>query len=331
MSSIRHASADEKPGDGNVLRLVRANVRLLIPGAGLIVLLAIFGVLSPEFLTLANAVNILLDTSVLLVLSLAATAVILTGAIDLSIGSTLALSAFVGAMACEAADSNLPLLVIPFVGLICGFLNGVVVAYLRLPSFLVTLGSYFIYNGMANYWAGGQPVTIPQGGVSTWFAGFVGAFPMVAVWALAVFAVAVLVFRYVRYGRYILAVGGNEKTSRLTGVPVDRVKLYAFTGAGLLAGIAAVLQITKVQSASPDMGMPFLLPAIAAVVMGGTPLTGGVGGPLRTLLGVLVIGVLTNGMVMVAVNPYLQNVIEGAVVVVAVALTMKRSRSVVVK
>ena len=114
-------------------------------------------------------------------------------------------------------------------------------------------------------------------------------------------------------------------------MPVDRVKLYAFTGAGLLAGLAAVLQITKVQSASPDMGMPFLLPAIAAVVMGGTPLTGGVGGPLRTLLGVLVIGVLTNGMVMVAVNPYLQNVIEGAVVIVAVALTMKRSRSVVVK
>lgn len=303
----------------------------LAPFLGLLALVILFSVTSDYFLTWDNMINVLLDSSVLLVLTLAATVVILTGGIDLSIGSTLAFCAFAGAMMSTAVGNNTPLFVVPLIGLACGFLNGAVVAYLRLPSFLVTLGSYFIYDGLANYAAGGAPVTIPWGGTAMVFSGFVLGVPVVTIWALAALALAIIMFRYLPYGRYIYAVGGNERTARLTGVPVDRVKLIAFTLAGLLAGLAGVLQITKVQSASPGMGQVFLLPAIAAVVMGGTPLTGGVGGPLRSLLGVLFIGILTNGMILNAIDPFLQNVIQGVVVVAAVALTMDRRKSIVVK
>ena len=306
-------------------------MRTMVPVFGLVVMVVFFSIVSEPFLSWANAKNILLDSSVLLVLALAGTTVILTGGIDLSVGSTLALCAYAGAMMSAHYGNNVPLLVVPLIGILCGFINGMLVAWARLPSFLVTLGTYFVYNGLANYAAGGRPITIPFGGVARWFSGFVGGFPVVTMWAVLMLALAAVAFRYTRYGRYIYAVGGNERTAKLTGIPVARVKLFAFTAAGLLAGLAAVLQITKIQSASPGMGEMFLMPAIAAVVMGGTPLTGGVGGPFRTLLGVLVIGILTNGMIMLAINPYLQNVILGIVVIAAVALTMDRSKSVIVK
>jgi ribose transport system permease protein/putative xylitol transport system permease protein len=305
--------------------------RRLAPVAGLVVIVAVFSFFSSQFLTVGNLDNVLLDSSVLLIISLAATVVILTGSIDLSVGSTLAMCAYMGAMLSSRADDNWPLLVVPLVGIVCGAVNGALVAFARLPSFLVTLGTYFVYDGLANYFAGGQPVSIPFGGVADWFAGFVFGFPIVTLWALLTLALATAGFRYTRLGRYIYAVGGNEKTARLTGVPVDRVKFYSFCLSGLLAGLAGLLQITKIESASPGMGQLFLLPSIAAVVMGGTPLSGGVGGPMQSLLGVLVIGILTNGMILTAVNPFLQNVVEGVVVVVAVAVTMNRQKSTVVK
>jgi ribose transport system permease protein len=329
------AEVRNKPLGGFTLEGLRAfasrHWNSLTPLLGLAVMIIIFSLISEEFLTWENMVNVLLDSSVLLVLALASTTVILMGSIDLSVGSTLALCAYVGAIMAQQSGSNAPLVLVPLVGLCCGLINGLLVALLRLPSFLVTLGSYFVYDGMADYFAGGQPVTIMNGGASNWFAGDIAGFPAVTIWAVLALVLAVLGFRYLRFGRYIYAIGGNEKTARLSGVPVKRVKIYAFAVAGILAGLAGLLEITKVQSASPEMGQMFLLPAIAAVVMGGTPLSGGVGSPLRSLLGVLVIAILTNGMILTAVNPYLQNVIEGAVVVAAVAMTMDRRKSAIVK
>jgi ribose transport system permease protein/putative xylitol transport system permease protein len=290
-----------------------------------------FTIMSPEFLTVGNALNILLDSSVLMILALASTIIILMGSIDLSIGSTLALCAFSGALLAQQTGDNNVLLLVPVVGLVCGLLNGLGIAFLRLPSFLVTLGSYFVYNGLANYFSGGQPVTLPSGGPLAWFSGTVGGFPVIALWAIVVLAIVYLVFRYTKGGRYVYAIGGNEKTARLAGAPVRRVKVWAFAAAGTLAGLAALLQLAKLQSASPEMGAPYMLPAIAAVVMGGTPLTGGIGGALRTVVGVLVIAILSNGMVLGAINPHLQNVIQGLVVVAAVAVTMDRRRADVVK
>lgn len=310
---------------------VRGHWSTLTPIAALVVMLIGFSLMSPQFLTLGNAVNILFDSSVLLVLALASTLIILMGSIDLSVGSTLALSAFAGALLARSTDNYWVLLILPLVGLVCGLLNGLGVAFLRLPSFLVTLGTYFIYNGLANYFSDGQPVTLRSLAPLTWFSGKVGGFPVIAIWAIAALIVVALVTRYTRGGRYLYAIGGNEKTATLVGAPVRRVKVGAFAAAGTLAGLAALMQVAKLQSASPDMGESYMLPAIAAVVMGGTPLTGGVGGPLRSLIGVLVIAILSNGMVLGAVNPHLQDVVQGLVVIAAVAVTIDRRRKEVVK
>ncbi|MGO9995955.1 MAG: ABC transporter permease [Steroidobacteraceae bacterium] len=305
--------------------------RQLAPSVGLFLMVLVFSVLSENFFSFGNFINLLLDSSVLLIIAIASTAVILTGAIDLSVGSTLALCAYVGAMLSVHFDSTTPLILMPMIGLGCGLINGLLVAYGRLPSFLVTLGTYFVFDGLADYFAGGQPVTIPYGGVADLFTGFLARVPIVTIWASVVLVVAIGVLKYTKWGRYIYAVGGNEKTAKLVGVPVKPVKVYAFATAGFLSGLAGILQIVKIQSASPGMGQPFLLPSIAAVVMGGTPLSGGIGGPLQSLLGVLVIAILTNGMIMTAVNPFLQNVTEGVVVIVAVALTMNRRSAHIVK
>jgi ribose transport system permease protein len=310
--------------------LVASRWQTLAPFVVLVALIVVFGVLQPIFLTVDNSRNILTSSSVLLVLALGTTAVMLTGSIDLSVGSTLTLSAYAAALLAQHHGTGM-LLLAPLVGLACGVLNGVLVAYGRLPSFLVTLGGYFAYDGVASYISDGQPVGLPLGGISSYFGGVKGNVPIIFVWAVVVLIAIALVFRYTAFGRYLYAVGGNERTARLSGVRVERVKLYAFMLSGFLAGVAALLQVVRTQSASPSMGSAFLLLAIGSVVMGGTSLSGGSGGAANSIMGVLVIAILSNGMVLASVDPYIQNVVIGVVVVAAVAITMKRSRDDVIK
>ena len=311
----------------SVGRFVRDRWNILAPFVVLVLLLIGFSIVSPLFFTPENLFNILRSSAVLMVVALGTTVVVLTGGIDLSVGSTLTLSAYVGAMLANTTQSGNALIVVPLIGLACGLLNGLLVSYARLPSFLVTLGGYFAYDGIAGYISNGQPITLRSGGIGDWFQGSPGGVPALSIWAIAVLVVVVLLFRYTRLGRYIFAVGGNERTAKLVGVPASRVKFLAFAISGLLAGFAALMQVVRTQSASAGMGSPFLLLAIGAVVMGGTALSGGIGGPLYSMLGVLVISILSNGMVLGNVNPYLQNVILGSVVVAAVAVTKIQSRA----
>jgi ribose transport system permease protein len=310
---------------------ISKNWSTLGPFVALIVLIAAFGIADQRFLQFDNGLNILRQSSVLLVLALASTFVILMGSIDLSVGSVLTLAAYSGALMVQSTGSTALLLLLPLIGLACGLFNGLLVAYGRLPSFLVTLGTLFAFNGLAKYLSSGRPLALPGGGVGDWFTGSIGVFPIATIWAIIVLAAAFLAARNTRFGRYLYALGGNEKTARLSGVPANRYKLYAFMVAGFLAGFAGLLQLTRSHSASPDMGESFLLPALAAVVMGGTALAGGIGGPLRTVTGVLIIAILTNGMVITAVNPFLQNMIQGLVVIAAVAVTMDRRKEALVK
>lgn len=308
----------------------RSTWQMLAPAIVFAVLIIAFSIMSPVFLTLNNILNILQSSAVLLALALGTTAVMLTGSIDLSIGSVLSLSAYAGTLL-ATKHGNGWLLIIPVVGAGCGAISGFLVALGRLPSFLVTLGGYFAFDGVANYLAGGQPVTLMPSGVTTWFGGYIGRVPIITLWAVAVLIVVVLVYRYARAGRYAYAVGGNERTAWLAGLPVTRVKFYAFVVSGLLAGIGALLEVVRTQAATSEMGQPFLLLAIGAVVLGGTSLSGGTGGPANSVIGVLLIAILSNGMVLGNVNPYIQQVILGVVVVGAVAATIKRRQGETIK
>ena len=189
------------------------------------------------------------------------------------------------------------MLLLPLIGLACGFTNGAIIAFGRLPSFLVTLGSYFVFDGIANYMSNGQPVALPYPltGAATWFTGYAMSFPRVFIWAFGALVIAFIVFRYTKVGRHIYAVGGNEKTARLSGVMVEHVKVCALMISGCFAGIAGLLEVTRAQSASPEMGGPYLLPAIAAVVMGGTPLSGWNGWTAELCRWMLVLAILGNG------------------------------------
>jgi len=297
----------------------------------LVLLVLAFSLLNSSFFQLDNGLNILRQSAVLLVLAMASTLVILMGSIDLSVGSTLTLTAFSGALLVQNTGNGAMVLLIPIIGMVCGAFNGVLVAYGRLPSFLITLGTLYAFDGLANYLAGGRPIGLPFGGVGKIFTGTVAGLPVVALWAALVLLIVAIVARYTRFGRYLYAIGGNEKTARLSGVPATRYKLFAFVLAGFLAGVAGLLQLERAQSASPAMGSAFLLPAIAAVVMGGTTLSGGVGGPVRTVTGVFIIAILSNGMVIAAVDPFLQNVVQGLVVILAVAVTTDRSKLTIAK
>ncbi|MDQ4490808.1 ABC transporter permease [Sinomonas sp. ASV486] len=323
--------ATAEPRENKSLAFARRHWSTIAPIGALIALVIAFSLADPRFLQLENGLNILRQSSVLLVLALASTLIVLMGSIDLSIGSIVTLTGFTGALLARSTGDTSVLLLLPVIGLLCGLFNGALVAYGRLPSFLVTLGTLYAFAGIAHYMAGGRPIGLIGGGVGRIFTGSLGDFPIVALWAILVLIITVVVARYTRLGRYLYALGGNEKTARLSGVPVARYKVYAFMVAGLLAGFAGLLQLTRANSASPDMGAAFLLPAIAAVVMGGTPLSGGLGGPIRTITGVLIIAILGNGMVIAAVNPFLQNVIQGLVVIIAVAVTIDRRKMALVK
>ncbi len=301
------------------------------PFVALVVLVAFFGTTTSQFLTKTNGLNILSQSSVLLVIAVAATFPILMGSIDLSVGAVLTLSA---SMCAYLAQDWGPVafLLAPVVGLVCGAVNGVLISYVRLPSFLVTLGTMFAFNGVAALITDGQPVSIAQSELTTWVSGSVlWGIPNVALWSLLVFLLAVAFGRYTRHGRYMYAIGGNELTARLSGVPVDRTKVYAFCITGLLAGCAGILQAYRLSSSTPNLGDAFLLLGIAAVVMGGTPLSGGVGGPVRAIIGVLIIEILSDGMIIASVQTFVQNIVLGVVVILAVAVTLDRKKLDLVK
>jgi ribose transport system permease protein len=311
-----------------------ALVRLQSVGALFLMILALS--LHPEvsstFLSGENALNVLRQISINLCLSIGMTLVILSGGIDLSVGSVLA---FTGAVAAGLMKTGLELplfgVLVKFtvfgaivasitIGTLLGAFNGWVITRFKLPPFVATLGMLSVARGLTQLWTKGFPVT----GLGADF-GFIGTgrwlgLPMPAWISALLVAVFVVVTRKMRLGRYIYAVGGNERAAQLSGVNVRRVKLWVYTLAGGLAGVAGLLLTARLDSATPTAGMGYELDSIAAVVIGGTSLRGGRGHVVGTLLGCLIIGVLNNGLVLLEVSPLWQQVIKGLVILGAVAL-----------
>lgn len=335
--TMAFTKSETKPvtlSSGATNRLSRRKVlEKFLPFFALIGMVIIFGVGDASFLTASNLFNILRQSAVLLVAALGTTFIILMGCIDLSIGSVITLAGCIAAIVMSSIGSIfLAVLGAVAIGSVAGLLNGIIFTKGKIPSFLVTLGMMGILDGMALILLGGRPIQISSAGYKWLSSGMlVGHLPNVALWSLIIFVISIFIAFKTRFGRYMFAIGGGERVSKLSGVPVDRFKIYSFVVTGVFSGLAAVLLTARVGAGTPRMAEAMLLDSIAAVVMGGTSLTGGTGGPHRTILGVLIISVLSNGLNIMSVSPYHQTVIKGAVVILAVLMTIDRSKVLVNK
>jgi ribose/xylose/arabinose/galactoside ABC-type transport system permease subunit len=307
--------------------------RDVLPYVILIGLVIYFSLASPIFFSAVNGWNIVRHGSILLIVSLGATFVILQGGIDLSVGSTATLAGICAAFLVQDYGFGLWGFVAGLiVGSMIGAIVGVLVAYVRVPSFLVTLGMLSVVAGIGNYMTFGTNKRIIDPGFSNLVRGVdILGIPNLFWWALALLAITWVLERFTKFGRYSFAIGGSELVSSMAGVPVLRYKLYAFVACGALAGLAGTMLAARLGAAGPGLGESLMLQSITAVAIGGTALTGGVGGIKRTLLGVLVITLLSNGLILTQVSAFAQQIITGLVLILAVTLSLDRRRIAIFK
>jgi ribose/xylose/arabinose/galactoside ABC-type transport system permease subunit len=288
---------------------------------GLVALCAILWALSPYFLTVSNLLNVAEQTSINAIVAVGMTFVILSGGIDLSVGSLVALA---GVVLGAALRANLPLpiaLAIALaVGLGCGLGNGALISWGGLPPFIVTLGTMSIARGAALLFTEGRPVSGFSAAFRAIATARIGFVPAPIVVMATVYAVAHFVLTRTTFGRYVYAIGGNEEATRLSGVAIRFHKTMMYGVSGLTSGVAAVILTARLNSAQPIAGMMYELDAIAATVIGGTSLMGGEGTLAGTLVGALIMGVLRNGLNLLGVSSFLQQIVIGGVIVVAVLL-----------
>jgi ribose/xylose/arabinose/galactoside ABC-type transport system permease subunit len=299
------------------------------PLVGLLLLIVVLSVLSPAFLTVSNAINIFQQISVLAILALGATAVIITGGIDLSVGSILALSGITTAWV--ASTAGLPFGLAIVVGLaagaVAGLVNGLLITEGKLPPFIATLAMLSVARGLTLVMSDGRPIS----GLPSWFRQLVSyrLFGIVPLSVLLVVLLYVLGSAYLRLrpsGRALYAIGGSEEVARLSGLRVDREKLKVYTAAGFLAGVGGLVLAARLNSAQPTAGGGVELDVIAAVVIGGASLAGGAGTVAGTLTGALIIGVLRNGLNLLDVSSFWQQVVIGSVIAAAVMVDTLRRR-----
>jgi ribose transport system permease protein len=298
------------------------------PIIGLLVIIIIISILSPNFLSLNNILNVLRQVSINALIAFGMTFVILTGGIDLSVGSILALTGAVTAgLMSSGVDPILAMMIGLLLGATLGAINGLIIAKGKVAPFIATLATMTIYRGVTLVYTEGRPISGLGDSVTFQFLGkgyFLGL-PIPVVTMIISFIVLYFILKKTTFGRRVYAVGGNEEASILSGINADRIKIYVYALTGLLAALAALILTSRLNSAQPTAGNMFELDAIAAVVLGGTSLTGGRGWIVGTLIGALIIGVLNNGLNLIGVSSFFQQVVKGAVILLAVLLDRKKT------
>jgi len=297
---------------------------------GLLALCAVLWALTPHFLTVSNLLNIVQQTSINAIVAVGLTYVILSGGIDLSVGSIVALSGVVLGLLLQ--DGQPPSIAIPgalAVGFGCGLLNGALVSFGGLPPFIVTLGMMSVARGAALVVTEGRPISGFEESFRWLATATIGFVPAPVIVMVLVYTVAHLILTRTTFGRYVYAIGGNEEATRLSGVAVRFHKTAVYCVSGVMSAVAAIVLTARLNSAQPIAGMMYELDAIAAVVIGGTSLMGGEGSLGGTLVGALIMGVLRNGLNLLGVSSFLQQIVIGAVIVGAVLVDtiLKRNRA----
>lgn len=304
------------------------SLQKLGPVLGLLLIIVILTIMSPNFSTPENLLNVLRQVSINALIAFGMTFVILTGGIDLSVGSILALSsALTAGMLASGMDPILAVLIGLLAGAGMGLINGVIIAKGKVAPFIATLATMTIFRGLTLVYTEGRPITGLTDAVSFQMLGkgyFLGIpFPVVTM--LITYFILFFLLKKTTFGRGVYAIGGNEEASRLSGLKVDRLKMGVYALSGLLAALAGITLMSRLDSAQPTAGTSYELDAIAAVVLGGTSLSGGRGWIFGTLIGVLIIGVLNNGLNLLNVSSFYQQVVKGGVILLAVLIDRKKA------
>ena len=295
---------------------------------GLIVFSVIVAFINSRFMTTSNILNILRQTSINAVIATGMTFVILTGGIDLSVGSILGFSGAVAAMMlASGVDSIIAIPVALIVGLVVGALNGVLISKGKLQPFIVTLATMTMLRGATLVFTDGKPIGTgfeANSKLFAWFGnGYVLGIPVPIIVIIVTFLVALFVLTQTKIGRYVYALGGNEEATKLSGISTDKVKIFVYAISGMMAALAGIIITSRLSSAQPTAGSGYELDAIAAVVLGGTSLAGGTGTIVGTMIGALIIGVLNNALNLMDVSSYFQMLAKGSVILLAVLLDRK--------
>lgn len=298
-----------------------------LPFIGFICLFTLMMLLNDSFLTVNNLTNIARQVSINAVIAVGMTCAILTAGIDLSVGPVMALSGTVAA-GLMIAGIPIPLAMLAglCIGAALGAINGCCIAYARMPPIIVTLATMGIARGLALIYTGGYPISGLPAAFSFWGRGeWLGIQVPILIMAL-VYLLAWILLNHMPFGRYVYAIGGNEEAARLSGIPVPRYKLLVYTLSGLTAALAGLVLSSRLMSGQPNAGDAFELDAIAAVVLGGAAISGGKGVIIGTLIGAMMLGVLNNGLNLMGVSPYVQNVIKGGIILAAIYISSDRRR-----
>ncbi len=307
------------------MQYIQENKGILI---GLVVLCIAISIMNPDFLSIHNIMNVLRQISTNMYLAIAMTMVIILGGIDLSVGSIIAVTGVVTTMLIAVVGFPIWLAVAIgiLVGMLFGTFNGYVSATTIIPPFIVTLATMNIARGAAYVISDGKPVRVMEDSFNVIGSGYVGPIPLQVIYLIFFLIIAYIIMNKTKLGRYMYAVGGNQEAARFSGINIKKVKLFAYTFSGLMAGIAGVVLSARMFSGQPTAGDMAELDAIAAVVLGGTSMTGGRGKIGGTVIGALIIGVLSNGLNLMGVSSFWQYIIKGVVILVAVYADVFRKK-----
>ncbi|MVU81917.1 ABC transporter permease [Nocardia sp. ET3-3] len=324
MTSLTTARADSRAGRVAGQVLGEAGI-----GVALVALAGFFLAAAPHFATSGNLRDIMTQITLNTILAVGMTFVILVGGIDLSVGSVIALCAVVAGKAMEGAGSSSVPLAIGLsllIGALCGLISGFVTERWKVPSFIVTLGMLYVARGAAEQYTDARTIYDLPKGLTTFGTRTFAGVPAVFVVALLIVALAWFVLSRTVFGRLVYATGNNEEAVRLSGHRTSLIKVVCFVIGGVCVGVAAVIYMARLGVASPILGQGYELNAIAAVVIGGASLSGGRGSVIGTLLGACLLGVLTNGLLLMGVSDFQRTMVTGAVIIVAVVLDAYRKQ-----
>lgn len=298
----------------------------LVPFAALITVVAFFGVTGGHhFLSTANAGFLLQQSAIIAIPAFGVTLIIISGSIDLSVGSLVGFTGMVAALTAQSHGLVVGIVAGLVAGLLAGLVNGIAFAVLKVPSFMVTLGMLSVAHGLTIMISHSQPVNAGHGFQK------LGQMPGLLILYALCFGGCAILLHLTAFGRRVVAIGGQERVARLSGVKVTRLKILLFMFSGLMAALGGLALTARVGAATPDAATGFELTAIAAVVLGGTPLTGGIGNMVNTVVGALILSILLNGMIILGVSGEVQLIVQGAVLVGAVWMSLDRSKIGVIK